>query len=57
MGGSCQLHRLLTLQLQGVENNQQTYWQVGTLLSPVPYLGKFHRLATCEEQGTQDWQP
>jgi len=42
--GSCQLHRLLALQLQGMENNQQTYWQVWTLLSPVPLLGKFHHL-------------
>jgi len=24
------------------------------LLSPVPCLGKLHRLATCEERGTQD---
>jgi len=36
MGGSCQLHRLLALQPQIMENNQQTYWQVWTLLSPVP---------------------
>jgi len=36
MGGSCQLHRLLSLQPQGVKNNQQTYWQVWTLLSPGP---------------------
>jgi len=34
-----------------VENNQQTYWQVWTLLSPVPCLGKLHRLATREEGG------
>jgi len=54
MGGSCQLNRLLALQPQGVENNQQTYWLVWTLLSPVPRLGKFHRLATREERGTQD---
>ena len=54
-GGSCQLHRLVALQLQGVENNQQTYWQAWTLLSPVPRLNKFHCLATREELGTQDW--
>jgi len=54
MGGSRQLNRLLALQPQGVENNQQTYWQVWTLLSPVPRFGKFHRLAIGEEQGTQD---
>jgi len=54
MGGSCQFHRLLALSPQGVENNQQTYWQVWTLLSPVPRLGKLHRLATREERGTQD---
>jgi len=54
MGGSCQLHRLLALQLQGVENHQQTYWEVWTLHSPVPHLGKFHRLAIGEERGTQD---
>ena len=29
-----------------MENNQQTDWQVWTLLSPVPRLGKFHRLVT-----------
>jgi len=57
MGGSCQLHQLLALQPQGVEKNQQTYWQVWTLLSPVPHLGKFHRHATREEQGTQDRRP
>ena len=45
MGGSCQFHRLVTRNLpQGVETNQQTHWQVWTLLSPVPRLGKFHRL-------------
>ena len=54
MGGSCQFHRLVTRNLpQGVETNQQTHWQVWTLLSPVPRLGKFHRLATREERGTQ----
>jgi len=57
MGGSYQLHRLLALQPQGVENNQQTYWQVRTLLSPGPCLGHLHRLATCEERGTQDQWP
>ena len=31
-GGSYQLHRLLALQLQGMENHQQTCWQVWTLL-------------------------
>jgi len=36
MGGSCQLHRLLALQPQSVENHQQTYWQVWTLLLRVP---------------------
>ena len=54
MGGSYQLHRLLALQPQGVENNQQTYWQVWTLLTRVPRLGKFHCLAVGEERGTQD---
>jgi len=34
MGG--QLHRLLILQPQGVDNIQQTYWQVWTLLLRVP---------------------
>jgi len=29
MGGSRQLHRLLALQPQGKENNQQTYWYSG----------------------------
>jgi len=57
MGESCQLHRLLALQLQGVENHQQTYWQVWTLHPPMPGLGKFHRLAVGEERGTQDWRP
>jgi len=33
---------------------RKTCWQVWTLLSPVPHLGKLHRLATCEERGTQD---
>ena len=55
MGGSCQLHRLLALQPfalqpQGVENNQQIYWQVWILLSPVFHLSKFHCLATREER-------
>jgi len=54
MGGSCKFHRLLALQPQGAENNQQTHWQVWTLLSPVPRLGKHHRLVTREERGTQD---
>ena len=54
MGGSCQFHRLLALQPQGMENHYQTLWQVWTLLSPVPRLGKLHRLATREERGTQD---
>jgi len=57
MGGSCQLHRFLTLQPQGVKNNQQTHWQVWTLLSPVPRLGKLHRLTTSEKRGTQDRGP
>jgi len=59
MGGNCQLHRLLALQLQGVENHQQTYWQVWTLLPPVPRLGKFHRLAIGEERAhkTSDRKP
>ena len=57
MGGSCQFHRFLALKPQGVENNQQTCWQVWTLLSPVPRLGKLHRLATREERGTQDRRP
>jgi len=43
LGGSCQLHRLLALQPQGLENNQQTYWQVWTLLPRVPRLGKLPR--------------
>jgi len=47
MRGCCQLHRLLTLYPQGVENKQQTYWQVWM-------LSKFHHLATREEWGTQD---
>jgi len=42
---------------RGVENNQQTYRQVWTLPSPVPCLGKYHRLATCEEWDTQDRRP
>ena len=46
MRRSCQLHWLLALQPQGMVNNQQTYWQVWTLLSPVPCLGKFHHLTT-----------
>jgi len=54
MGGSCQLQRLLALQPQGVENHQQTYWWVWTLLPHVPRVGKFHRLAIGEERGTQD---
>ena len=40
-----------------MEKHQQTYWQVWTLLSPVPRLGKLHRLATREEWGTQDRRP
>jgi len=54
MGGSCELHRPLALQPQGVENIQQTYWQVWTLLPRVARLGKFHRFAIGEERGTQD---
>jgi len=27
------------------------------LLSPVPRLSKLHRVPTCEERGTQDWEP
>ena len=54
MGGSSKFHRLLALWLQGVENHQQTNWQFWTLFSPVPRLGKLHRLATCEERGTKD---
>jgi len=42
MGGSCYFHRLLALYPQGVENQQQTYWQVWTLLSP----GKLHSRQT-----------
>jgi len=33
-----------------MENHQQTYWQVWTLLSPVPRPGKLHRHATREER-------
>jgi len=54
MGGSCQLNQILALQPQGVENNQQTYWQVWTLLPRVPRLGKFNGLTIGEERGTQD---
>jgi len=54
MGGSCQFHRLLALQPQGVENNQQTYWQIWTLLLRMPHLGKFHHFTIGEEWGTQD---
>jgi len=36
--------------------DQQTYWQVRMLLPRVLRLHKFHRLATCEERGTQDWR-
>ena len=57
MGRSCQLHRLLALQSQSVENNQQIYWQVRTLLSPVARLGKFHCLTTPEKRRTQDRRP
>ena len=57
MGASCQLHQLFALQPQGMENHQQTYWQVWTLLPRVPRLGKCHRLAIGEEQGTQDSRP
>jgi len=39
--------------MQGVEHHQQTHWHVWTLLSPVPRLGKLHRLTTLEERGTQ----
>ena len=39
--------------MQGVEHYQQTPCQVWTLLSPVPRLGKLHRLTTLEERGTQ----
>jgi len=35
--------------------HRQTYWQVWTLLSPVPCLGKLHRVTTHEERSTQDW--
>ena len=42
MGGSCQSYWLLALQPQGVEHHRQTHWQVWTLLSPVPRLGKLH---------------
>jgi len=38
MGGSFQLYRLLALQSQGVENHQQSYWRVWTLLLRVPLL-------------------
>ena len=37
--------------------DQQTCWQVWTLLTPVPRRGKFHRLASREERGTQDRGP
>jgi len=57
MGRSCQFHRLLALQLQGLEYHQQAYWQVWTLLLPVPRLGTLHHLATREEEGTQDRGP
>jgi len=57
MGGGCQIHRLLALQPQGMENHQQTHWQVWTLRPRVPRLGKFHRLAIGEERGTQDYRP
>ena len=57
MGESYQLNRLHALQPQGVENHQQTYWQVWTLLPRVTRLSKFHRLAVGEARGTQDWRP
>ena len=38
MGGR-QFHRLLALQPQGLEHDQQTYWQVWTVLSHVPVSG------------------
>jgi len=37
-----------------VQNHQQTYWQVWTLLLGEPRLGKLHGLETHEEWGTQD---
>jgi len=51
MGGSFQPQRLLALQLQVLEHHQQTYWQVWTLLSPVPRLDKFHHFAIGKEWG------
>ena len=40
-----------------MEHLEQPHWQVGTLLSLAPRLGKLHRLINCEERGTQDWGP
>ena len=57
MGGSCQLHRLLALQSQSVENNRQTYWEVWKLFWPVPRFGKFHRVTTRWGRGAQDRRP
>jgi len=42
---------------QQTQGHQQTYWQVWTLLSQVPGLGKLHRLATRQKRGTQAWGP
>ena len=53
IGRSCQFHGLLALQPQGVEHQQQTNWQVWTLLFSVPRLSKLHRITTREERGTQ----
>jgi len=54
MGRSCQFNRLPELQPEGVEHNQQTYWQVRTLLSSASRLSKFHRFMIPEERDTQD---
>jgi len=37
-----------------VEHQQQTNWQVRTLLFSVPRLSKLHRITTREERVTQD---
>ena len=43
---------LLTLapQPQSMEHHQQSYWQVQTLLPPMPQLSKLHRLTTRENK-------
>jgi len=50
MGRSWQSHRLLALQSQGMENHQQSQWQVRTLIPLVPYLSKFHCITTDREE-------